>query len=53
MRAAFAEGIAVIIFEHLTKRYPGGTIAVDDLSLEAPDGKIMILVGPSGSPGNA
>jgi osmoprotectant transport system ATP-binding protein len=46
--ANFAEGIAVIIFEHVTKRYPGGTVAVDDLSLEVPDGKIMILVGPSG-----
>jgi osmoprotectant transport system ATP-binding protein len=38
----------VIVFEHVTKRYPGGTVAVDDLSLEVPDGKIMILVGPSG-----
>jgi osmoprotectant transport system ATP-binding protein len=38
----------VIIFEHVTKRYPGGTVAVDGLSLEVPDGKIMILVGPSG-----
>jgi len=48
LRATFAEGIAVIIFEHVTKRYPGGTVAVDDLSLEVPDGKIMVLVGPSG-----
>jgi osmoprotectant transport system ATP-binding protein len=38
----------VIIFEHVTKRYPGGTVAVDDLSLKVPDGKIMVLVGPSG-----
>jgi osmoprotectant transport system ATP-binding protein len=38
----------MIIFEHVTKRYPGGTVAVDDLGLEVPDGKIMILVGPSG-----
>jgi len=38
----------VIIFEHVTKRYLGGTVAVDDLSLEVPDGKTMILVGPSG-----
>jgi osmoprotectant transport system ATP-binding protein len=38
----------VIILEHVTKRYPGGTVAVDDLGLEVPDGKIMILVGPSG-----
>jgi osmoprotectant transport system ATP-binding protein len=46
-------GIAVIIFEHPTKHYPDGTVAVDDLSLEVHDGKIMILVGPSGPPGNA
>jgi osmoprotectant transport system ATP-binding protein len=38
----------VIVFERVTKRYPGGTVAVDDLSLEVPDGKIMVLVGPSG-----
>ena len=38
----------MIVFEHVTKRYPGGTVAVDDLSLEVPDGKIMVLVGPSG-----
>ena len=38
----------MIIFEHVTKRYPGGTVAVDDLSLEVPGGKIMVLVGPSG-----
>jgi energy-coupling factor transporter ATP-binding protein EcfA2 len=44
----FAEGIAVTILEHVTKRYPGGTVAVDDLSLEVPNGKIMILVEPSG-----
>jgi ABC-type multidrug transport system ATPase subunit len=36
----------VIIFEQVTKRHPGGTIAVDDLSLAVPDGEIMILVGP-------
>jgi osmoprotectant transport system ATP-binding protein len=28
--------------------YPGGAVAVDDLSLEVPDRKIMILAGPSG-----
>jgi osmoprotectant transport system ATP-binding protein len=38
----------VITFENVTKRYPGGTIAVDELDLEVPDGKIMVLVGPSG-----
>jgi osmoprotectant transport system ATP-binding protein len=38
----------VITFDHVTKRYPDGTVAVDSLSLEVPAGKIMVLVGPSG-----
>ena len=38
----------MITFESVTKRYPGGTIAVDALDLEIPDGKTMVLVGPSG-----
>jgi osmoprotectant transport system ATP-binding protein len=38
----------VITFEGVTKRYPGGTVAVDDLNLEIPDGQTMVLVGPSG-----
>jgi osmoprotectant transport system ATP-binding protein len=39
----------LITFESVTKRYPGGTVAVDELSLEIRDGQIMVLVGPSGS----
>jgi len=38
----------VITFEHVTKRYPDGTVAVDDLSLVVPEGEIVVLVGPSG-----
>jgi osmoprotectant transport system ATP-binding protein len=38
----------LITFESVTKRYPGGTVAVDDLNLEIPDGQTMVLVGPSG-----
>ena len=38
----------MITFEGVTKRYPGGTLAVDDLNLEIPDGQTMVLVGPSG-----
>jgi osmoprotectant transport system ATP-binding protein len=38
----------VIIFENVTKRYPGGTVAVDGLNLEVPAGQTMVLVGPSG-----
>jgi multiple sugar transport system ATP-binding protein len=32
----------------VTKRFPDGTVAVDDVSLEVGDGEFMILVGPSG-----
>lgn len=38
----------MIRFEHVTKTFPGGTVAVDDLTLEAPRGRITVLVGPSG-----
>ena len=38
----------MIAFDGVTKRYPGGTVAVDELSLQAPSGKITVLVGPSG-----
>ncbi|MCF3960146.1 ABC transporter ATP-binding protein [Streptomyces fuscigenes] len=38
----------MITFESVTKRYPGGTVAVDQLDLEAPTGKTTVLVGPSG-----
>jgi osmoprotectant transport system ATP-binding protein len=38
----------MITFENVTKRYAGGTVAVDSLHLEVPAGKTMVLVGPSG-----
>jgi osmoprotectant transport system ATP-binding protein len=38
----------VITFEDVTKRYPDGTVAVDELSLVAPSGEITVFVGPSG-----
>jgi osmoprotectant transport system ATP-binding protein len=38
----------VIRFESVTKRYPDGTVAVNNLSLEAPSHEITVLVGPSG-----
>jgi osmoprotectant transport system ATP-binding protein len=38
----------MIRFDSVTKRFPDGTVAVDDLSLEAPTGKITVFVGPSG-----
>jgi osmoprotectant transport system ATP-binding protein len=44
-----ADAAARIVFDHVTKRYPGRAApAVDDLTLEIPAGEICILVGPSG-----
>ena len=37
-----------VTFDHVRKVYPDGTVAVQDLSLEIPDGELMVLVGPSG-----
>jgi osmoprotectant transport system ATP-binding protein len=40
---------AEIVFDHVTKRYPGrAEPAVDDLTLTVPAGEICVLVGPSG-----
>jgi osmoprotectant transport system ATP-binding protein len=38
----------VIEFERVTKRYPDGTVAVEDLSLKVGAGQITVFVGPSG-----
>ncbi len=38
----------MITFEGVTKQYPDGTVAVDDLTLEVPDGTLTVFVGPSG-----
>ena len=38
----------MITLEGVTKRYPNGHVAVDDLSLEVAEGEVCVLVGPSG-----
>ncbi|MFG3120454.1 betaine/proline/choline family ABC transporter ATP-binding protein [Streptomyces sp. NPDC048208] len=38
----------MIRFEQVSKRYPDGTTAVDDLSFEVSEGELVTLVGPSG-----
>ena len=38
----------MIRFDDVSKQYAGGTTAVDHLTLEAPTGRITVLVGPSG-----
>ena len=38
----------MIEFRSVTKRFPDGTVAVDELDLVAEDGRITVFVGPSG-----
>ena len=40
--------MAAIVLDRVTKSYPDGTTAVQDLSLDIADGEFIILVGPSG-----
>ena len=40
--------MARIDLDNITKRYPDGTVAVDDLNLDVPDGSLTVFVGPSG-----
>jgi multiple sugar transport system ATP-binding protein len=40
--------MAEIHLEHLTKIFPGGIVAVDDVDLRVEDGEFLVLVGPSG-----
>jgi multiple sugar transport system ATP-binding protein len=40
--------VADIVLDHVSKRFPDGSLAVDDVNLEIADGEFVILVGPSG-----
>src|SRR5712672_970650 len=40
--------MAEITLEHITKRFPDGSLAVNDFNLDITDGEFIILVGPSG-----
>jgi len=40
--------MAEIVLDHVTKRFPDGALAVNDVNLTIADGEFVILVGPSG-----
>src|SRR5919204_894691 len=40
--------MAEIALEGVTKVFPGGVVAVDDVTLPIEDGEFIVLVGPSG-----
>jgi multiple sugar transport system ATP-binding protein len=40
--------MASIDFDGVSKRFPNGTLAVDEMNLTVSDGEFMIFVGPSG-----
>ncbi|WP_214364348.1 ABC transporter ATP-binding protein [Pseudonocardia sp. H11422] len=40
--------MADIVLDKVTKRYPDGTVAADNIDIEIADGEFVILVGPSG-----
>ena len=40
--------MAEIVLDHVTKRFPDGALAVNDVNLTIGDGEFVILVGPSG-----
>jgi phosphonate transport system ATP-binding protein len=35
--------------ENLTKRYPTGDLALNDVTLKVPEGQVLALIGPSGA----
>ena len=46
---AYSSGaVGEIVLESVTKEFPGGVRAVDDVDLTIADGEFMVLVGPSG-----
>ena len=43
-----AESMVMLAIDNLSKVFPGGVTAVDDLSLEVQRGELLVLAGPSG-----
>ncbi|MEV7077923.1 ABC transporter ATP-binding protein [Streptomyces sp. NPDC093516] len=49
MSAQRAQGKRVLRLENTTKRFSGGVIALNDISLTVHQGELLAIVGPSGS----
>src|SRR5919109_370706 len=47
-RLSLGSHMAPVTFERVSKVYDGDVRAVSDLTLEIPDGELMVFVGPSG-----
>jgi ABC-2 type transport system ATP-binding protein len=43
------DGPSAIVVEGLTRRYPGGVLALDGLSMVVPEGSVFGLLGPNGA----
>ena len=41
--------VAMITFADVTKRYPGGIIALDGVSVDIQEGEFVFVTGPSGA----
>ncbi|MEM6528512.1 MAG: ABC transporter ATP-binding protein, partial [Chloroflexota bacterium] len=41
-------GESDVVLRHVSKAFPGGVLAVDDISLDIPAGEFFALLGPSG-----
>jgi len=41
--------MAALELENLSKRFPGGTVALEGVSLRVEDGQLLVLLGPSGA----
>jgi multiple sugar transport system ATP-binding protein len=40
--------VANVVFDHITKKFKGDVIAINDLNIEIEDKEFLVLVGPSG-----
>jgi multiple sugar transport system ATP-binding protein len=40
--------MARVVLDKVSKVFPGGTVAIDDVTLDIADGEFVVLVGPSG-----